>query len=123
MGVAAAPAVKAAVARADNAPYTLNWNNFGSPDVGVFLGPSLGVDQVNGETFGAALPLAGGIEEYSFKAKNGKRENTSLFFMIFPPPAVMIINGLDFMVPPLDRNMRGRFDHVTGESAGTASWR
>ncbi len=54
------------LARADNAPYTLNWNNFGSPDVGVFLGPSLGVDQVNGETFGAALPLAGGIEEYTF---------------------------------------------------------
>ena len=54
------------LARADNAPYTLNWNNFGSPDVGVFLGPSLGVDQVNGETFGAALPLAGGIEAYSF---------------------------------------------------------
>jgi len=54
------------LARADNAPYTLNWNNFGSPDVGVFLGPSLGVDQVNGETFGAALPLAGGIEAYTF---------------------------------------------------------
>jgi len=54
------------LARADNAPYTLIWNNFGSPDVGVFLGPSMGVDQVNGETFGAALPLAGGIEAYTF---------------------------------------------------------
>ena len=54
------------LAKADNAPYTLIWNNFGAPDVGVFLGSGMGVDQVNGETFGAALPLAGGIEEYSF---------------------------------------------------------
>jgi hypothetical protein len=55
----------ASLARADQIPYSLVWTSI-SPDAGVFLGPGMGVSQVNGANFAVPLPLAGGLEEYHF---------------------------------------------------------